>query len=139
MAKTLRVIDPFFVMDLGDTFEYNEDTKMYVSTHKDEFYKIDDEGDVNEIKSSYNSEFQISVDYAKGLIEDGYLEEVEETKKDKFVNIFEEIEKLLNKYKKELSTINNNTVEIPACLRVERETVLTNLITLLEHLKGLKK
>ena len=49
MEKTLRVIEPFFVMDLGDTFEYNEDAKMYISTHKEDFYKMDD-GDINEIK-----------------------------------------------------------------------------------------
>jgi hypothetical protein len=40
MTKTLRVIDPFFVMDLGDTFEWDEDVKMYVSKHNEEFYKV---------------------------------------------------------------------------------------------------
>ena len=138
MAKTLRVIDPFFVMDLGDIFEYNENTKMYVSNHKEEFYKMDD-GTINEIKSSYNSEFQISADYAKTLIEEGYLEEVDESKKEGFVNVFDEITNLLNKYKKELETLEADTIDLPACLKVERESVLTNLVTLLEHLKSLKK
>ena len=137
MTKILRVIDPFFVMDLGDTFEYNEDSKMYVSKHKEEFYKMDDDS-INEIKSSYNSEFQISVEYAKSLIEDGFLEPVNENKEG-FVNIFDEINTLLDKYKKELDTLEADTVKLPACLKVERETVLTNLVTLLEHLKSLKK
>ena len=138
MTKTLRVIDPFFVMDLGDTFEYNEDTKMYVSNHKEEFYKMED-GSINEIKSSYNSEFQISAEYAKSLIDDGYLEEVEESNKSEFVNVFDEIDNLLNKYKDNLKTLSKDCAELPACVKVERESVLTNLVTLLEHLKSLKK
>lgn len=137
MTKILRVIDPFFVMDLGDTFEYDENSNMYVSKHKEEFYKVDDDS-INEIKSSYNSEFQISVEYANSLIEDGFLEPVNENKEG-FVNIFDEINNLLDKYKKELDTLEADTVKLPACLKVERETVLTNLITLLEHLKSLKK
>lgn len=138
MAKTLRVIDPFFVMDLGDTFEYDENTKMYVSKHKEEFYKMDDES-INEIKSSYNSEFQISEEYAKTLIEEKYLEEVDDAEKRPFVNIFDEIDKLLEKYKDGLKTLEKDTAGLPACIKVERESVLTNLVTLLEHLKGLKK
>lgn len=138
MAKTLRVIDPFFVMDTGDTFEFDENTNMYVSNHKEEFYKTDEES-VNEIKSSYNSEFRISIDYAKSLIKEGYLEEADETEKPTFVNVFDEIENLLNKYKKGLETLSEDTVGLPTCVKVERESVLTNLVTLLEHLKSLKK
>lgn len=137
MEKTLRVIEPFFVMDLGDTFEYNEDAKMYISTHKEDFYKMDD-GDINEIKSSYNSDFRISPDYAKTLIKEGYLEEVANDKKN-FVNIFDEIDTLLEKYTKGLKTLDEDTVGLPACVKVERESVLTNLVTLLNHLKSLKK
>lgn len=137
MTKTLRVIDPFFVMDNGDTFEYNESTKMYVSKHKEEFYKNDDKS-VEEIKSSYSSEFQISEEYARALVNDGYLEEVEENKHS-FVNIFDEIDTLLAKYKNGLETLENDTVGLPTCVKVEKESVLTNLVTLLEHLKSLKK
>lgn len=138
MAKKLRVINPFIVMEVGDIFEYCEETKMYVSTHKEEFFKMDD-NTVNEMKSSYSSEFKISEEYAKSLIEDGYLEEVDDTEKPTFVNIFDEIDTLLAKYKDGLNSIENDTAGLPACVKVEREVVLTNLITLLEHLKGLKK
>ena len=138
MAKTLRVIDPFFVMDLGDTFEYNEDTKMYVSRHKEEFYKMDD-GSINEVQSSYDSEFCISEEYASKLIEDGFVEEVPDEKKTNFVNIFDEIDTLLEKYTNSLNTIENDTIGLPACVKVEREAVFTNLVTLLKHLKSLKK
>lgn len=137
MTKTLRVIDPFFVMDLGDIFEWNEDVKMYVSKHNEEFYKVGGES-IDEVKSSYNSEFQISEEYAKTLVDEGYLEEVRE-KTTNFVNIFDEIDTLLEKYKNELTTVDKTTAELPACVKVEREAVLTNLVTLLEHLKSLKK
>lgn len=137
MTKTLRVIDPFFVMDLGDLFEWNEDAKMYVSKHNEEFYKADDTS-INEVKSSYNAEFQISEEYAKTLLSEGYLEEVRE-KTPNFVNIFDEIDTLLEKYKNELTTVDKATAELPACVKVEREAVLTNLITLLNYLKSLKK
>ena len=137
MAKTLRVIDPFFVMDLGDLFEYDEKSGMYVANHNEEFYKMGD-NDIDEGNSSYKSEFRISVDYAKTLIKDGYLEVATQEEKE-FVNVFDEINNLLDKYKKGLETLNEDTAELPACVKVERESVLTNLITLLEHLKSLKK
>jgi hypothetical protein len=139
MAKTLKVINPFFVMDVGDVFEYNEDTKMYASKHKEEFYKVDDTS-INEVRSSYNSEFQISEEYAKSLIEEGYIEEVNSaTNNSTFVNVFDEIDTLLEKYKNNLATVEEDTMGLPTCVRVEREAVFTNLITLLEHLKSLKK
>jgi hypothetical protein len=140
MTKTLRVIEPFFVMELGDMFEYSEDSKMYVSVHNEDFYNNDNNSSVDSIKSSYSSEFQISVDYAKTLIKEGYLEEVPEAEKNtNFVNIFDEIDNLLTKYKSGLKTIEKDMAELPACVKVERQTVLTNMITLLEHLKSLKK
>lgn len=140
MTKTLRVIEPFFVMELGDMFEYSEDSKMYVSVHNEDFYNNDNDSSVDSIKSSYSSEFQISPDYAKTLIKEGYLEEVSEAElKTPFVNIFDEIDNLLTKYNASLKTIEKDMVDLPACVRVERQTVLTNMITLLEHLKSLKK
>ncbi|MBO5627918.1 MAG: hypothetical protein J5965_02420 [Aeriscardovia sp.] len=140
MTKTLRVIEPFFVMELGDMFEYSEDSKMYVSVHNEDFYNNDNDSSVESIKSSYSSEFQISPDYAKTLIKEGYLEEVSEAElKTPFVNIFDEIDSLLTKYNASLKTVEKDMADLPACIRVERQTVLTNMITLLEHLKSLKK
>jgi hypothetical protein len=125
-------------MELGDLFEYDPDTKMYVSIHKEDFYSTDDNN--TDVKSSYNSEFKISPEYADTLIKEGYLECVEEdNKKSTFVNIFDEIDRLLTKYKDGLKNLDKDTAELPACVKVERESVLTNLVTLLEHLKNLKK
>lgn len=139
MAKILRVIEPFLIMDLGDTFEYDNDAKMYVSKHNEEYYFNDDKN-VKDIKSVYNADFQISPEYAKQLIEDGFLEEATEiSEKTSFVNIFDEIDTLLVKYSTQLANIEADMRDLPACVRVERETVLQNMITLLKHLKSLKK
>ena len=138
MAKTLRVIEPFLIMNTGDIFEYSNEEKMYVSRHNEEFYKNDSES-VNDIKSSYTSEFKISAEYAKTLVDEGYLEEATEVTDKSFVNIFDEIDALLLKYKTGLNNIETDMAELPACVKVERQTVLTNMITLLKHLKSLKK
>ena len=137
MAKVLRVIEPFLVVNLGDVFEYSNEEKMYISKHNEEFYKADDTA--SDVKSSYTSEFKISVEYAKVLVEEGYLEEATEVSDKSFVNIFDEIDSLLTKYKKGLETIEQDMADLPVCVKVERQTVLTNMITLLEHLKSLKK
>ena len=137
MAKILRVVEPFLVVNLGDVFEYSNEEKMYISKHNEEFYKADDTA--NDVKSSYTSEFKISVEYAKALVEEGYLEEATEVSDKEFINIFDEIDSLLTKYKKGLETIEQDMADLPICVKVERQTVLTNMITLLEHLKSLKK
>lgn len=138
MAKTLRVTDSFLFMEIGDTFEYNNDTHMYVFEHNEEFHKTDDAD--SEVRSIYNSNFSISEDYAKELIKEGYLEEVVESSKSKnFVNVFDEIDKLYNKYTDELNNIDEDMSTAPECLKVERVTVLNNLVKVLNHLKSLKK
>lgn len=136
MTKFLKVINPFFTTQLGDRFEFDNKKKMYVLDTNEEFHKIHDD-DSSEITSTYTSTFEISVDYAKMLIDEGYLEEVKDDEKtQKFVNIFDEIDTLLANYKAELDSIDEN---LPQCLKVEKETVLSNLIKVLNHLKNLKK
>ena len=139
MAKTLRVIEPFLVMEIGDTFEYDEKTNMYVSQHREEYYE-NDESSLKEVKSIYNSDVMISVEYAKELIEEGFLEEATEVNdKTPFVNIFDEIDNILKEYRANLDTLDNDFKDLPACIKIERQTVLQNMITLLKHLKSLKK
>lgn len=139
MNKTLRVIQPFFICEVGDIFEYNKDDNMYIHVREDEFYKVDDTS-IDEIRSTFNSEFKISEDYANELVEEGILEILDEDpNKAGFINVFDEINTLIEKYSKELKMIGSTDINVPACVRVERETVLTNLLTLLNHLKNLKK
>lgn len=136
MTKILKVIKPFFVMENGDTFEYNADTDQYESVYNEEHNSSNE--DNSTVVSSYNSVYRISKEYAKMLLDNGYVEEVDEKKR--FVNIFDEIDNKLNEYNNELYTLKTKPDEnTPQCLLVEKETVLRNMIKLLEYLKGLKK
>lgn len=136
MTKILKVIKPFFVMENGDTFEYNVDTDQYESVYNEEHNSSNE--DNSTVVSSYNSVYRISKEYAKMLLDNGYVEEVDEKKR--FVNIFDEIDNKLSEYNNELYTLKTKADEnTPQCLLVENETVLRNMIKLLEYLKGLKK
>lgn len=136
MTKILKVIKPFFVMEDGDTFEYNADTDQYESVYNEEHNSSNE--DNSTVVSSYNSVYRISKEYAKMLLDNGYVEEVD--KKARFVNIFDEIDNKLSEYNNELYTLKTKADEnTPQCLLVEKETVLRNMIKLLEYLKGLKK
>nr|DAN23529.1 MAG TPA_asm: hypothetical protein [Bacteriophage sp.] len=136
MTKILKVIKPFFVMENGDTFEYNADTDQYESVYNEEHNSSNE--DNSTVVSSYNSVYRISKEYAKMLLDNGYVEEVDEKKR--FVNIFDEIDNKLSEYNNELYALKTKADEnTPQCLLVEKETVLRNMIKLLEYLKGLKK
>lgn len=136
MTKILKVIKPFFVMENGDTFEYNADTDQYESVYNEEHNSSNE--DNSTVVSSYNSVYRISKEYAKMLLDNGYVEEVDDKKR--FVNIFDEINNKLSEYNNELCVLKSKADEnTPQCLLVEKETVLRNMIKLLECLKGLKK
>ena len=136
MTKILKVIKPFFVMENGDTFEYNADTDQYESVYNEEHNSSNE--DNSTVVSSYNSVYRISKEYAKMLLDNGYVEDVDDKKRS--VNIFDEINNKLSEYNEELYALKSKADEnTPQCLLVEKETVLRNMIKLLEYLKGLKK
>lgn len=135
MTNTLKVVKPFFVMEVGDTFEKTE-KGTYKSAYSTEYASAEADGD--EVSSSYNSTYEISESYAKSLIADGFLVE-EAKKKDKFVNVFDEIEAMKQQFQYELDHLDEDCEGIPACLKTEKLTVLTNLLTTLDHLSNLKK
>lgn len=137
MTKTLHVIDPFFIAEIGDIFELDETGNTYSLVKSEEFYKIAGD-ETSEIQSSCTSTFNISIDYAKKLVKDGYLEEEVEHKNTTFRNVFDEINDLIDKYTNELNDMCNQK-DMPKCVQVEKETVLNNLITMLNYLKDLKK
>ena len=110
---------------------------MYVSQHVEEFHKTDDSD--SELRSTFNSNFAISADYAKELIADGYLEEMVSEPKKAFTNVFDEINRLIEKYEDEKANLNEDMANMPECLKVERATVLNNVLSVLDHLKELKK
>lgn len=137
MKKTLRVIDPFFTAEAGDTFVLDEDSNMYTLNHSEEFHRA---GDENDLDSTFSSTYSLSSGYAKELIEQGYLEEVgEDTKKRDFVNVFDEINNLIYQYSHELANLDEDLKDAPQCVKVEKTTVLTNMLRVLNYLKDLKK
>lgn len=135
MTKTLKVKDPFLRLDFGDTFELDESGNSYTSTVQEDFSDVEDNG--SEYTTKYHATFTISKDYAAKMIEDGYLEEVSDKKE--FVNVFSEIDDLLNMYKDQLDEVTKNAANTHPAVQREKETVLTNLVTVLNHLKSLKK
>lgn len=133
MAKKLEVIIPFFIMEQGDVLTLSENGKEYTSSYSSEKHLDDDPNSW----SKYSSEFTISVESAKSLVKDGYLKEVESSKDNGYKNVFVEIDELLNSYNNDLTNLHNDSQ--PACLIVEKETVLRNLIKILTHLKSFKR
>ena len=128
------VVKPFFVMEVGDTFEKTCDGS-YASVYSSEYSSSDAEG--GDVQSAYTSRYEISESYAKNLIKDGFLKEVKD--RDNFVNVFDEIEKLKNLYSNELESLDEDYANAPSCLKIEKKTVLENLSKVLNHLSGLKK
>ena len=135
MRNTLRVIEPFFTAEAGDTFILTEDGN-YSSQRSEEFHKA---GESSELNAQYNSTFSISKEYAKQLVKEGFLEEIKKEADNKFVNIFDEINSLIVKYENDLSNVEMDMKDAPQCLKVEKTTVLTNILEVLNYLKSLKK
>lgn len=136
MAKILEVITPFFTLEVGDRFELSKDGKNYVAESNEQFDRAGDNGE--SFVSSFESKFTICSEYAKLLIDEGLLKEVAE-QETTFVNVFDEIDSLLKDYSNELKEVEKDKESIPVCLKVEKTTVLSNLIKVLTHLKSLKK
>lgn len=133
MSKTLEVIKAFDVLDEGDIFELTADGKYYVCEYEEENNAF--EG-ISDFRSTYSTSYKISAEYAKLLVTTGILKEVKEEESSDFVNVFDEIDRLLNEYNQDLKTIDD---KLPTVLKVEKTTVLENLIKVLMHLKSLKK
>ena len=140
MDKVLRVISPFYLLKVGDTFELSEDGSEYTNVHNEQLDETNEAG--NDISASFTSKYTISTDYANMLIEEGYLAPLKPEVREKtegFINVFDEIDTMLEAYNEELDNLDEDYAEEPACLKVEKETVLRNMIKILEHLNSLKK
>ena len=143
MIKTLKVVKPFYVdnnleIKVNEIFEWSEDEGLYINENTS-VYNPDDSNEDTDTFSSTTKTY-ISIGYAARLLKYGFLKDTEDVKtKDNFVNIFDEIESLKKEYTKQLDGLNEEYKDSPACLKVEKQTVLTNLINLLNHLGSLKK
>ena len=132
MNKTLTVIKPYGWMEPGETFELSEDGKMYTNTHTTEYNSVCKN---NDIASKATTVYSISPDFAKALIEDGYLSEPV----DKFCNVFDTMDSMLETYHADLDNLDEDMKNLPACVKIEKETVLRNLIKTVSYLRSLKK
>lgn len=138
MSKILKVIKKFYLLEVGDTLELSEDGVEYTNVHNEELNESDEKG--SDISARFTSTYSISTDYAKLLIEEGYLAPYDEPETQKgFVNVFDEIDTMLETYNEELDNLDEDFADEPACLKVEKETVLRNMIKVLNHLNSLKK
>ena len=137
MTKILKVIKPFYVMEVNDTFELSQDGTVYSRVFTEVLDNQTDNGVTT--KATYTSDYTISKEYAKQLIEQGYLAEVAPKEEKPFVNVFDEIDALIAKYTEDLNNLSNTKGEIPDVIKLENTTVLLNLIKVLNHLASLKK
>lgn len=131
MANNLEVVKPFGVMEVGDVFELSQNG-MYVSNN--EWSQSTDDADEN-VSFSIKQTCEMSEEYVNFLKKNGFLKD----KDDKFINVFDEIEKLAKQYNDELSTLDKDYENAPACMKLEKETVLMNMLKVLNHLHSLKK
>ena len=130
MTKSLKVIKEGLSLEVGEILTLSEDNKFYIFECTDNLHN---EGNDT---YTYSTTCRISVEYAKLLIEEGYLAEVDDKP---FVNIFDEISNLMKVYREQLDEVLAQTGDYPMCLKVEKQTVLSNMIKLLMHLNSLKK
>lgn len=129
----LKVVDQFYNLEVGDVLTLSDDKNFYE-------YRVSEGSSDKDSKFTFNASFKIDSNYAKELINQGYLEEVvEKQQTSEFKNVFTEIDNLLSIYNSELKSLDVEFADKPTCLKVEKNTVLNNLIKVLEHLKTLKK
>ena len=129
MTNKLKVIKPFYVMDVDD--ELDLVNGLYVSVYNEEYNQI---GDTNTGKATYSSTFSISPTVAKDLLEKGFLAEVKpvEPKSTEKINVFDKMDRLSAMYKQDLKDAVNDPFDL------QKQTVLTNLLNLINYLKSLK-
>ena len=90
-------------------------------------------GDIEGDNYSYRS-MSISDDIADLYVEEGYLEEVEDNKSTKVVEL---IDDLVNQYDKDYKEVMGKYSEgkVPPCVKLEAETVYYNLTKVLNKIK----
>lgn len=137
MNKTLQVQKDFDQAKVGDIYNLSEDGKSYVyESVEDNSYVDARTGSTISSKNSYRNE--ISEAYAEKLLSLGYLSTVEDKQKE-YKNVFHEMEHLRDTYIENLKNLDEDYKDQPACVKVEAETVLSNMIKLCDHLLSLQK
>lgn len=134
MNETLIVTKPYCWMEPGDTFKLSEDGNSYINIHTHEYTNTDRDMDIT---SKSETTCSISKEIATSLLNMGILKE--DGTEARFVNVFDRIDEMIHTYNEDLINIDKDTEDFPQCMKVEKETVLRNLIKVLSYLKTLKK
>lgn len=130
MTKSLKVIKPLLSLSIGDTLELSKDGKFYVFEYKDHY---------DESNYMFSTTCSFSIEYANELIKEGYLTNYTFAENKPFINVFDVITNLLKTYQGQLDEVLQKDGDYPMCLKVEKQTVLSNMIKLLMHLNSFKK
>jgi hypothetical protein len=138
MIKTLKVVEPVFNLSTGDVLELSEDGSKYVYEVNENSSNSFDDGSTHDV--SFSSTVSISPEYAMELINDGILENgLQQKTNEDFKNVFSEIDAMIEGYNDQLDRLDDDFKDKPACMKVEKQTVLSNLVKVLIHLRNLKK
>ena len=136
MTKKIKVITPFYGLEVGDILTLSEDGNMYsLEVHNG----IDTE---TGLQSTFDLVFNISANKAKELVEEGkfaYIEEPKEKKDSSFINIFDEIDNLLEELQEEAKKFVEENTAKPNWLKREYSNVIGSNMDILMYLKSLKK
>ena len=131
----LKLVKPLYYMEPGSVFKFKDGE--YVCEIKNNVNDVITNDGKNTVE--FSQRMSISEESAKNLIEKGFLKEVVSEDDSNFINVFDQIDKMLTMYKTELNNLDNDYEGSPACMKVEKETVLKNLIKALTYLKNLKR
>ena len=134
MDKVLKVKKSFLGVEVDDTFEYNKDENTY-NCDKSNVYSYCGNNDCT-IKSNYL--VSISTNEANSFVEKGYLEPIKNDKNTEHVNVFDKIGTMIDAYVADLNNIDEDMKDSPECMKVEKRTVLENLVKTLWSLKQYK-
>lgn len=121
-------------MERGDVLEYEEKNNTYTNVKISKGTWGDEEA---ERHFECSSSVAFDIDTIKEFEEEGLI--CKDEPKTQRANVFDEIDSLMTSYTEDLNNVDEDMCHMPECLKVERITVLENMLKLLNHLKSLKR
>lgn len=133
MKDRLKIVNDYFLgVKKGEMLNKTSDGSYEFSRESKTIH--------NGIQKKTEVRVSISAEQAEDLIKKNILEEVDDdSNNNSHVNVFDEIERLIDVHKNELNSLDDKYKDSPLCMKVEAQTVLTNLIKILEYLFSLKR
>ena len=97
----LKLVKPLYYMEAGSIFEFKDGE--YVCEIKNNVNDVITNDGKNTVE--FSQRMSISEESAKNLIEKGFLKEVVSEDDSNFINVFDQIDKMLTMYKTELKNL----------------------------------